>query len=155
MRRMSLCFLIAFIVTLCWGVRSSLPLCSVSSLPLNFGAYDPLSDSPADTEGSIAVDCDEAPPPLVTISLGPSPSSGSFDPRTMNRFGGSDRLSYNLYTDAPRRQIWGNGTGATVRLSRKVNKNSTWNAEVYGRILPGQDVSAGSYADTLSVIIDW
>jgi spore coat protein U-like protein len=36
-----------------------------------------------------------------------------------------------------------------------VQKNQPWNATIYGRIPPGQDVRPGSYADTLAITINF
>ncbi|MEW6601253.1 MAG: spore coat U domain-containing protein, partial [Nitrospirota bacterium] len=110
---------------------------------------------PLDAAGTITIDCNETPPPAVTISIGQSPNSGGFDPRAMRLAAGSELLSYNLYTDSGRTYIWGNGTGNTVTVSARVFKNKPEARTVYGRISPLQNVSAGSYRETLAVTILW
>ena len=101
------------------------------------------------------VQCDHKPVSKVAIPIGPSPNSGGFDPRMMGHSIGSDFLLYNLYRDTARTEIWGNGSGNTFTYLRNVNRNKPRAETVYGRIPPLQNVSAGSYTDTLTVTINW
>jgi spore coat protein U-like protein len=101
------------------------------------------------------VTCNEAPPPTVTMELGPSAVSGGFFPRQMRHDSGSDRLAYNFYVDAGGAAVWGDGTGGTATRSDRVFKNKPWTVTIYGRIPAGQDVSAGSYSDTLTITINF
>ncbi len=75
----------------------------------------------------------------------------------MKLSGGSELLNYNLYIDSGRTQIWGDGTGSTFTLAERVfsQKNNYWTPSVYGRIPPGQDVTIGTYSETLLVTIVW
>jgi spore coat protein U-like protein len=129
--------------------------CSVSTTSVNFGAYDVFSAIPADSTGGITVACNEAPPPTVTIAVGPSLNSGGFLPRQMKHLQRADLLNYNLFTDTTRSTVWGDGTQGTFTLRNKVFKNSPWVLTIYGRIPAGQDVSLGSYQDVLTVTINW
>lgn len=128
-------------------------ICTVSTTAVTFGSYDVFSPSPTDSTGSITVDCNEAPPPNVVVAIGQSPNSGGFNPRQM--VSGTEYLDYNLYTDATYTSIWGDGTGGTVTQTVMVQKNKDEVLTVYGRIPPGQDITAGSYAETLTVTITW
>lgn len=129
--------------------------CNVATTNISFGTYDVFSNSPRDSTGTISVDCDEAPPPVVVIRIGPSFGSGGFNPRQMRHTTRSDRLNYNLFIDSSRSVIWGDGTGGTSTVADKVTKNKTWVSTLYGRIPAGQDVSAGTYSETVSVTITW
>jgi spore coat protein U-like protein len=135
--------------------RTVSAVCTVSTAPADFGSYDVLLTVAQDIVTSITVDCNEAPPVIATISVGPSPNSGGFDPRQMKLSGGSEFINYNLYVDPGRTQIWGDGSGSTFTISNKVTKNKSWIASIYGRIPPGQDVSVGTYSETLTVVIVW
>jgi len=130
-------------------------LCTVSTSPADFGSYNVLLPSAHDIVTSITVDCNETPPPDVTIAIGPSPNSGGFDPRQMKLASGSEFINYNLYTDSGRTQIWGDGSGSTFTLTDKVFRRAPWIATVYGRIPPEQNVSIGTYNETLTVTIVW
>ncbi len=132
--------------------------CRVNATSVRFGNYDSFSSTPSDTTGTISVSC-TSDVVKANVSMGPSAISGMFIPRRMKQSGGADRLSYNIYTDVARTVVFGNGTGGTtnIRLQRPPGKPAPWNQniEIYGRIPPGQDVSVGSYADTLTVTLDW
>lgn len=141
----------AFIILCC--ADSVFAACNVSTTSVNFVNYDVFSASPLDANGSSTVICDRRV--TVTIAIGPSPNSGGFNPRMMKRTAGSDLLNYNLYIDANRTQIWGNGSSNTYTKMGVARRNIPWINTVYGRIPPGQDVSAGFYNETLTVTITW
>jgi spore coat protein U-like protein len=129
--------------------------CTISTTPVNFGSYDVFATSPTDSTGLISITCNEIPAPFAPVSIGPSPNSGGFNPRKMRVTSGTDLLNYNLYTNAARTSIWGDGTSGTVRVWRTFRRNIPQNLTVYGRIPPGQDVRAGTYTDTLTVTLIW
>jgi len=124
--------------------------CTISTTPLNFGSYDVFSAVPLDSTGSISYSCTaEIIPPGFLVSIGPSPNSGSVDPRKMKLVGGSDYLIYNIYSNNKRTSVWGEGPQAfTVKAKKK-------SLTVYGRIPPLQNVIAGTYSETLTVTITW
>jgi len=127
--------------------------CTVSTNPVSFGSYDVFSPSPTDASGTITFTCNTNE--RVTVSIGQSPNSGGFHPRKMRLSGGTDQLDYNLYTDAACTSVWGDGTSGTDTITRRVQKNQPNTLTVYGRIHPRQDVSWGSYTETLTVTITW
>jgi len=129
--------------------------CTVSTTALNFGSYDVFGPTPVDSTGTITVTCDESPPPTVTVAVGPSPNSGGFFPRQMKHLQRPDLLSYNLFTEAARSTVWGDGTQGTSMVSDKAHKNRPWVVTIYGRIPAGQDVSSGSYQEVITVTITW
>ncbi|PNQ03130.1 spore coat U domain-containing protein [Sphingobium sp. SA916] len=131
--------------------------CTVTATGISFGNYNPLSPTATDATGTINVHCDLlvalAGSYTIDISAG---SSGSFAPRTLRR--GATALNYNLYTNAARTQIWGNGTGGSVNVTRTVLALLVFNdsVTVYGRIPAGQNVAAGAgYLDTLTVTVTY
>ncbi len=138
---------------LCIVVGQATAACTISSLPIMFGNYDVFSVVPLDSTTTITVNCDQKPPPRVDIAIGPSTYSGGFVPRQMKQLSGADLLEYNLYTQANRTTIWGDGSGTTLTVNKKVNRKKPWNAVVYGRIPAGQDISVGQYNDSLLVTI--
>ncbi len=131
--------------------------CNVSATGVSFGPYDVFSGAPLDSTGSVTVSCDEVPPPNVVIEIGPSAGSGGFNPRRMRHASRPDRLDYNLFTDASRSSVWGDGTSGTqiVSLKRVKRQKPPVVTTIYGRIPPGQNVSVGSYSDALTVTITW
>jgi spore coat protein U-like protein len=128
--------------------------CTVSATGVNFGAYDVFVTTPLDSTGTVTVTCDQAPPADITISIGPSGTSGGFIPRQMRSASSSDRLNYNLFINAGRSTVWGDGAaGTSTFFLKNVKKNRPAVTTIYGRIPPGQDVSVGSYSDSLTVTI--
>jgi spore coat protein U-like protein len=51
--------------------------------------------------------------------------------------------------------IWGDGGGSSSVQTALVAKDMPWNATLFGRIPARQNVSAGSYSDTITVTIDF
>jgi spore coat protein U-like protein len=82
---------------------------------------------------------------VVWLSTG---SSGSYAARTLRS--GAFELPYNLYLDAARTQVWGDGSAGTFTDSPNPG-NVTRTIPVYGRIPPLQDAAAGTYSDTIVV----
>jgi spore coat protein U-like protein len=78
-------------------------------------------------------------------------SAGSFNPRGMV---GADVLGDNLYADAARTVVWGDGTSASATVPGVTSTNPA-TANIYGRIFPLQSVGAGNYSDTLIVTINF
>ena len=123
--------------------------CSVSSTPIGFGTYDVFSSSNLDTTGSVRVKC--APGNTTyTISL-QAGLNGSINNRKMQNSSGNGKMNYNLYIDAARSIIWGDGTGGTVTVTNNSPKSIT----VYARIPAGQNVSTGSYSDSVTVLVSF
>jgi len=130
--------------------------CTIGVTPINFGNYDTFSSTPLDAAGTITVNC-TGDVNKGNVTLGPSSTSGTFNPRRMKRSGGSDLLDYNIYTNMTKTVIFGDGTGGTsdVQVKRQ-GPPVPWseNISTYGRIPPGQDVSAGTYSDTLTATVN-
>jgi len=129
--------------------------CTMNSTPINFGNYDVFSSTPLDAVGTITINCSgNVGRATVTLSTG---LYGTFNPRRMRRSGGADLLDYNVYTNIARTTIFGDGTGGTsrVRTRRPPGPRVPWSASIdmYGRIPPGQNVSIGTYSDTLTATV--
>lgn len=128
--------------------------CRVTTTGLDFGAYDVFAAAPRDTAGTVTVGCDRNPPTDITISIGPSSTSGGFNPRWMRHVTLPDRLDYNLFTSPSMGTAWGDGSAGTSTVQlRKVNRNRPVTTTIYGRVPPGQNVSVGVYTDSVTVTI--
>jgi spore coat protein U-like protein len=132
--------------------------CSVSATAVNFGLYDPLSGSATQSTGTVTVVCQVSLVGLfvnwtVALSTG---SSGNYVARQLQS--GANSLSYNLYTNAARTSVWGDGTSGTSVVSANpflIVGSNTVNYTVYGSIPAAQDRPAGSYTDTLTVTMTY
>lgn len=134
-----------------WAVLDS---CTVSASGVGFGAYNPFSGSSLDSTGTVTVSCFGLLGGVFQVALSTG-GSGTYSPRRMAS--GANTLSYNLYVDSPRTQIWGDGSGGTliqslncVLLCLGIPQNFT----VYGRIPASQTgTHSGTYGDTITVTV--
>lgn len=119
---------------------------SVNAQGLNFGNYDPFDRSSLDGAGNLSINCDKDI--AYTISL--NGGQGRLNERRMTA--GAYSLEYNLYTDASRTLVWGDGTGTSSTVSGSGTVSSL---PIYGRIPAGQNGHVGSYSDTVVLSIDF
>ena len=125
--------------------------CSVSTTSVRFSSYDVFSTIPLDTTGSVTFNCDAALSVSMVLNRG---GSSTFNPRRMTK--GSEPVNYNLYLDASKSTIWGDGTGNTSVYSNPstpVNQNVT--VTIFGSMPARQNASVGSYTDSISVTINF
>ena len=127
-------------------IAQELRACSINVTGVNFGTYDVFSNASSDSTGNIDVNC----PNGVVYNIGLSAGNGTYEQRGM--ISGTHTLNYNLYTAANHEFVWEDATtsGATVSGS---SIGASVNHVVYGRIPPRQNVRAGSYSDTVNIII--
>ena len=112
-----------------------------------FGAYDPFSAAPLDTVGTVSWRCSGLGVPRIELDAG---GSGSFAWRTL--LNGPETLRYNLFLDAARTVVWGDGTGGSAAGPVTFTTGGGLErASVYGRIPAGQDVGWGTFTDTIRV----
>lgn len=126
--------------------------CTISTTSVNFGTYNVFNGSALDSTGTITYNCNAAAKNIsVSLSKG---TSSTYSPRTMSK--SAELLGYNLFRDAARTTIWGDGTsGTSVYLDASPPKDTNVNLTVYGRVSAGQDVSAGTFSDTVSATINF
>jgi spore coat protein U-like protein len=124
--------------------------CSISTTAVSFGSYDVFSTFPLDSTGNVTYQCGSKDKNIsVTLDRGGAPT---FAERRMLK--GTEELRYNLYRDAARTTIWGDGTGGTQAYSDPNPPNATnVTVTIYGRVPAGQDVSAGTYTNTITATI--
>jgi len=121
--------------------------CTISSSGLRFGSYDALKKTPADAVATITYRCTGSGPARVSLGAGGEPN---FDRRLRS---GAASLRYNLYLDAARTQVWGDGTRGTG--FRTLAPNGSGTLSIFARIHGGQNVPAGEYQDSILVAIDF
>jgi spore coat protein U-like protein len=133
--------------------------CQINGGAIGFGSYNVLSLMPLDSVGSITVTCTRVlgqASANVSVSIGPSQNTGGTTTRRMMQQGGTDLLDYNLFSDPGRTVVWGTGNAAAVQqVTVPASRGGVQRVfQIYGRIPPGQNVSVGTYGDTLSITID-
>lgn len=120
----------------------------VNVTPIGFGTYHAGSPFPVDSTGEIDVSCTGSQ--LVQISLGPG-ISGHRMPRQMTTQGTS--LDYNLYLDAARTMIWGDGTEGTQTFTGFVTAGQILRLPIFGRVFALQSVPRGVYIDRIIAFV--
>lgn len=142
--------------------------CSVSAVGVAFGTYDPLAVTHVDATGSVSVRCvwtgsggsgRQRVSPVISLNAGLPP--GTLQQRRLRTVAG-DLLNYNLFRNAARTQIWGDGSSGTYTAPTvpatlvlpPSGHSRTGSRTVYGRMPAGQTHAApGSYSDTITVTV--
>jgi spore coat protein U-like protein len=131
--------------------------CNIRITSVNFGVYVPGSSMDVDANGEIRVRCRGNPAPGQPNSYILRMDGGQTgNPASRAMLSGVVNLFYNLFSDAARFVIWGDGSAGTSPVTqfiseRRYNKTHT----VYGRVFVGQDPDVGGYADAPMVTIEF
>jgi spore coat protein U-like protein len=124
--------------------------CTITTADIAFGNYDPVvanNTAPLDGTGSVTITCTQGTVATIGLDTG-SNAQGA----TRRMSGGAQFLGYELYQDAARATLWGNTGTAQVTLPAAPSTTPR-TYQIYGRVAPKQDVSAGSYLDrTLATV---
>jgi spore coat protein U-like protein len=135
--------------------------CNVTAGGVAFGVYDQLATTSDDSTGTITVTCVNTGPANTRVNYTVALStgvSGVYSQRYMQA--GMPRLNYNLYRDAARTIVWGDGTSGTALITGTLavgpgqgngTKSATYT--VYGRAPAQQDPAPGNYGDTIVVTL--
>lgn len=134
---------------------SARAVCEVRNVVgLNFLNYTSTSAVPLDAAGSITFRCTIIQLTPVTIDLSPG-NSNNYVTRQMHG-PSSSKLDYNLFLDAARLVVWGNGLGITSRYGPVLPLlGLDITVPIYGRVPAQQSVAAGAYSDTLVVTVNF
>ena len=147
-----LLILLALLIGTLYASDAHAQACTISATSVNFGSYNVFNGSHTDSTGTVTYRCNGSAH-NITIGLTQG-ASASFNQRQMQK--GSEALTYNLFIDASRTSIWGDGTpGTAVYSIGNPPNNTNVNLTVYGRVTAGQDVSAGSFSDTVTAVINF
>lgn len=123
--------------------------CLVSANNVNFGSHGILS-APVDATGAVATACTVGT--AYTIGLNGGLSNAPPGARLMKK--GAESITYGLYKDAARSQIWGDASTPGSTISGTGN-GLTGNNTVYGRVPAQNTPSAGLYSDTVVVTVTY
>ena len=127
--------------------------CHVSTGAVAFGAYDTASAGNLDAVGTLDIHCSNKVNVVLSLSVGNGAGASFSGGRKMTRVGGTGTLTYNLYANAARTRVLGDGTGGSAPL-RVDEKNTT--QTIWGRVANGQHVAeTGSYADSVVASISY
>ena len=121
--------------------------CTVLPGTLSFGNYNPTSGSPLDVDGTFTVTCTTGTAPVVGLGLGLN-ATGS----TRRMINGLQYLTYEIYKESGRTNVWGDSGGNTVTLAAAASILPQ-TITVYGRVPASQSASAGVFADTVAITL--
>ncbi len=136
--------------------------CSATSTGLDFAVYNPLQTTAVSGTGNVQVTCRLLGGLFGYVAATVSMTAGSslsFASRQMRV--GTNTLNYNLYWDAARSQIAGDGTGGSFDYPLQGvlffggSGAATQVVPVYGSIPPRQDVAPGIYRDMIVVTVSY
>ncbi|WP_374486014.1 spore coat U domain-containing protein [Zoogloea sp.] len=126
--------------------------CTVTTTnALTFAAYTPDNTNPQDSTSTVGVKCTNTTPFEIGLNEGGT-SGATTTTRIMTS--GSNKLNYQLFSDAGRSSNWGNTTGSTVGDSGKGYSTEIVKT-IYGRIPYQPDAVPGSYNDTVTITVTY
>jgi fimbrial chaperone protein len=107
---------------------------------------DRILSANVDATGQVRVTCTQSSGYSVGLGV------GSFTPTTRRMLKGGEFVTYGLYQDSARNQGWGDTVGA---MPTGTGTGLTDTYTVYGRVMPQATPSAGTYSDTVAVVITY
>lgn len=122
--------------------------CSISVQDLLFGSYDPSSTISSNTVGQFSVNCTGTA--RLSISVGPSRTTGSISDRRMRHRSRTDTIAYNLFLDPAHNRLWGD---SAVGSPLNITVTGRYSGQIFGQMLAGQDAWVGDYDDTVTITV--
>jgi len=129
--------------------------CTVAGALMNFGAgIDPLVASlPLDATTTLTVVCTNTTPYALALDAGTNAGgAANFGARALKN--GASLLGYQLYLNAGRTTVWGDGSGGSSTVAG-VGSGASQSITVYGRLPSIVGAIPGLYADTVTVTITY
>ena len=147
-----LLIMLALVIGTLYASDAHAQACTISATSVNFGTYNVFNGSDVASTGTVTYRCNGSAH-NITVALTQG-ASATFNPRQMQK--GAEALTYNLFRDASHSTIWGDGTSGTsvYQLANPPN-NTNVNLTVYGSVSAGQDVSAGTFSDTVTAVVNF
>jgi spore coat protein U-like protein len=125
--------------------------CKVQSASnVDFGLHGVI-DSNIDTTNAIGVQCTNSTPYTVALSAGAG-TGATVGSRKMTS-AANDTVTYTLYRDAGRSQIWGVTQNVDTQAATGNGAVQTYTA--YGRVAAQSTPAMGAYSDLVSVTITY
>lgn len=125
--------------------------CKVQSASnLNFGSHGVI-DSNVDTTNTIGVQCTNSTPYTVALSAGAG-TGATVATRKMTS-AANDTVTYGLYRDASRTQVW--GVTQNVDTQAGTGNGAVQSYTAYGRVSAQSTPAQGAYSDLVAVTITY
>lgn len=118
---------------------------------LDFGTVNDLSAAAAQQVSTLKVQCTNQTPYRIGLDNGKQPLSGQR--RMVMSTNPAEFVSYDLYRDAARTQRWGNT--ASIDTQPGTGSGQAQSYTIYGKVLAPQNPMAGTYNDTIQVLVTY
>ena len=142
-------------ITLLVAVRADAGKCQWRVAPANiaFGIYSTFGTGALAATTSYTFRCTPQTEAVLTFTTGTY--SSTYFPRAMSA--GGRVVPYNLYDNAARTVILGDGTGGTTsRVAfNSEPRDKDYTDTIYAATPLGSDVPPGTYTDTVTAILSW
>jgi spore coat protein U-like protein len=132
------------------GLAARAQSCTVSATTMSFPAYNAFSGNVSDASSVVTTTCSG----ILFIGVSyevrlDGGQAGNILGRKMRLGATSHELSYQVYLNAGRTTVWGNGVQGSVYTGNMLLGlfSRTQTRTVYGRIPASQQVNSGDYAD--------
>lgn len=127
--------------------------CDITAAPLlDFGAVGGATTPQIDGALQLTARCTSGLPYTIGLDAGQVPGNTIADRRLGLDGTGPGAISYQLYRDSARSQVWGDGTGGAAHAG--TGNGADQAITVYGRVPAGQALPAGgTYRDTVTATI--
>lgn len=135
--------------------------CTLSASAVAFGSYDTIQNTPNDTTGSLTVTCTPGvSDPVTTAYVLTIAGTGSGSDAVRSLTFSTYRLYYQIYADAGRSIVWGNGGSSGAGVAGTTTSVATLTPGVrlhtaYARMPALQTVKPGLYTGSLLVTIQY
>jgi spore coat protein U-like protein len=126
--------------------------CSLVARPLTFDASAVTGSNPIDATTTISVRCTPNTNFDVDINNGLYANGGSSN-RRMYSAATNSYITYDVYRDSPRSNVW--GTGKLKNVAGNSGTGAPLDITIYGRVSKTQTIQAGDYKDTLVVTLNF
>jgi spore coat protein U-like protein len=124
--------------------------CTINTTNVNFGTAGML-DQALNATGALSVHCTNGNAYRVALNGGVSNNVAS---RYMARATGVSIVSYQLFTDAGRNLVWGDGTAGTSMVTG-TGTGRTSTLTIHGRVPAQRTPPPGAYRDTITATISF
>lgn len=143
------------LIALCVAAPVYAGKCMWVTTPTNItlGNYSVFGSSSLVATSSYTFRCNPNTNGTLTFSTGSN--SATYFPRQMAN--GANRLGYNVYDDAATTIVIGDGSGGTTSrvVFNSTPQDKDYTDIVYGKVVEGSDVAAGTYTDTVTAFLSW
>jgi len=127
--------------------------CTVSTTPVDFGQVDATAGIAVDGTGALKVTCTSGTPWTVSADAGTGEGATLTDRHMSN---GPHQMSYTLYTDSARSQIWGDDEDSQTTTFGDNGTGVEQTKTIYAKVAPGQTgLPSGNYSDTVNLTITY